>query len=99
VDSKWPAPGPFARWLYERFTSPPDWVDLGGAWPLGDSPLVLLTAIATESSVTRDRLARRIAADLRYGDEIPGRAVRVYETVDVRLAYGDLLARLRLAAH
>jgi hypothetical protein len=93
-----PPISPFASWLYDHFTSPPEWVDIGGAWPLGDSPLVLLTAITAESSVSRDRPARRIAADLRYGDEIPGRSVRVYETVDVRLAYGDLLARLRLAA-
>jgi hypothetical protein len=93
-----PPISPFGRWLYERFTSPPDWVDLDGAWPLGDSPLVLLTAIAAESSVAHDRPARRITADLHYGDEIPGRDVRVYETVDVRLAYADLLARLRLAA-
>jgi hypothetical protein len=93
-----PPISPFASWLYDHFTSPPEWVDIGGAWPLGDSPLVLLTAITAESSVSHDRRARRIAADLRYGDEIPGRSVRVYETVDVRLAYGDLLARLRLAA-
>jgi len=89
---------PFASWLYDHVTSPPEWADIGGAWPLGDRPLVLLTASTAESSVSRDRPARRIAADLRYGDEIPGRSVRVYETVDVRLAYGDLLARLRLAA-
>jgi hypothetical protein len=93
-----PPISPFARWLYERFTSPPDWVELGGAWPLGDSPLVLLTAIAKESSLARDRPARRIDADLHYGDEIPGRTLRVYETLDVRLTYADLLARLRLAA-
>ena len=89
---------PFTHWLYDCFTSPPEWVDLGGAWPLGDSPLVLLTAISTESSVHRDRTARRIEGDLRYGAEVPGRTLRVYESVDVRLAYADLLARLRLAA-
>lgn len=93
-----PPISPFARWLYERFTSPPDWVDVGGAWPLGDSPLVLLTSIATESSTAHDLPARRIAADLRYGEEIPGRTVRVYERVDARLTYADFLARLRLAA-
>jgi hypothetical protein len=88
----------FTRWLYERFTSPPAWVELGGAWPLGDSPLVLLTAISTESSRFRELRARRIGPDLRYGAEIPGRVIRVYETIDARLAWSDLLARLRLAA-
>jgi hypothetical protein len=87
---------PFTQWLYEQFTSPPAWVDVGGAWPLGDTPLVLLTAVSSESSVSLDRPARRIEADLRYGAEIAGRTLRVFESIDVRLAYGDLLARLRL---
>ena len=89
---------PFARWLYERFTNPPAWADIGGAWPLGDSPLVLLTAISTESSRFSDIHARRIGPDLRYGAENPARTLRVYETVDVRLAWADFLAQLRLKA-
>jgi len=91
---------PFARWLYERFTSPPAWANIGGAWPLGDSPLVLLTAISTESSRYSDVHARRIERmpALRYGAEIPTRTIRVYETIDVRLAWADFLAQLRLNA-
>lgn len=89
---------PFTRWLYDRFTTPPDFVQLGGAWPLGDSPLVMLTALSTESSGYVDRMARRIAADFRYGDEMAGRHVRVYESVDARLIFGDMLARFRLHA-
>lgn len=89
----------FSRWLYERFNNPPDFLDLGGAWPMGDSPLVLLTAISSESSRYRDMPARRIAADLRYGDEIPGRTIRVFEAMDIRLTQADLLAKLKLHAN
>ncbi|HZU64037.1 MAG TPA: nucleoside hydrolase, partial [Novosphingobium sp.] len=45
---------PFGAWLYDRFTSPPAFIDVAGAWPLGDSPTVLLSAIATESSRYQD---------------------------------------------
>jgi hypothetical protein len=90
---------PFTQWLYERFTDPPAFVDVGGSWPLGDSPLVLLTAISQESSVHRDRPAQRIMSDLQYGEPIPGRVIRVYETVDARLTFADFLAHLRRNAH
>ncbi|MDP3549056.1 MAG: nucleoside hydrolase [Novosphingobium sp.] len=89
---------PLGRWLYDRFTHPPAFVDLGGTWPMGDSPLVLLTALTTESSRWVDRPARRIKADCTYGDEMPGRTIRVFETIDARLVWADFLARLRLAA-
>jgi hypothetical protein len=87
---------PFSEWLYERFTTPPAFVELGGTWPMGDSPPVLLTAISAESSRYRDLSARQISADSTYGEEVPGRTVRVFETVDLRLTWADFLARLRL---
>ena len=37
--------GRIGRWLWEHFTNPPDWVRVGGVWPLGDSPPVLVTAL------------------------------------------------------
>lgn len=89
---------PFTRWLYERFTTLPSFVDLGGTWPMGDTPLVLLTAISAESSRHRDLTARRIAADLSYGAELPGRTVRVFEELDARLALADMIASFRLHA-
>ena len=88
----------FTEWLYDQFTHPPSFVKLGGAWPMGDSPPVLLTAVATESSAFTDQPARRILSDLRYGGAVPGRSVRVYHTIDVRLTHADLLAKLRLHA-
>jgi hypothetical protein len=79
--------GRLGEWLWERFTSLPlpDFIEVGGLWPLGDSPPVLVTALGDESSsftttpASADRGARR-----------------VYTDVDFRLIVGDLLARLRL---
>jgi hypothetical protein len=89
---------PFGRWLYERFTTPPDFIDVGGSWPLGDSPTVLLSAITSESSRFVDVDARRIAPDFHYGEAIAGRKLRVFETLDARLTFGDFLSLMRLHA-
>lgn len=89
---------PFARWLYERFTNPPAFIDVGGSWPLGDSPTVLLSAITAESSRSIEVDARRILPDLTYGEAIPGRKVRVFETLDARLTFDDFVALMRLHA-
>jgi purine nucleosidase len=79
--------GRLGRWLWDRFTSlpMPDFVELGGVWPLGDSPPVLVTALGDESSTFTTTPA---------GPD--GGARRVYTDVDFRLIGGDLLARLRL---
>lgn len=92
------ATSPLGRWIYDKFTTPPAFVDLGGTWPMGDSPLTLLTALTTESSKAVDRTARRINADCTYGAEIPGRQIRVFEQIDARLTWADFVARLKLAA-
>lgn len=89
---------PLTRWLYERYTQLPSWVELGGALTMGDSPLVLLTAVSDEGSRYSDRTARRIGADLSYGDELPGRKIRVYEQINERLLLADMLAKFRLHA-
>jgi purine nucleosidase len=75
-----PTTGRLGAWLFDRFSSPPEWVQLGGVWPIGDSPPLLLTALTTDSST---RLA-------------PSDGVTVYTDVDMRLLVGDLLAKLRL---
>lgn len=87
---------PFSRWLYDRFTTPPDFVDLGGGWPMGDSPLVLMTALNPQSSVLREMPARRITDKLAYGEAVPGRTITVMEAVDARFVHADFLARLKL---
>jgi inosine-uridine nucleoside N-ribohydrolase len=92
------ATSPLGRWIYDKFTTPPAFVDLGGTWPMGDSPLTLLTALTTESSKAVDRTARRIKPDCTYGEEIAGRQIKVFEQIDVRLTWADFVARLKLAA-
>lgn len=77
--------GRLGEWLWEHFTSPPDWAVIGGHWPLGDSPPLLVTALTDESSTYTETLAE------------PGcGARRLYTDVDFRLIVGDLMARLRL---
>lgn len=78
------AAGPVGAWLWQFFARPlPDFIQLGGVWPLGDSPPVLLTALDVESSEWVPRT------------DGPG---RVWTRVDTRLLFADMLARLRLAA-
>jgi hypothetical protein len=73
--------GRLGEWLWEHFTRPPDWVQLGGVWPQGDSPPLLVTALT-------DTFAGPVAS-------APGQR-RVHTDVDFRLIVGDMLARLRL---
>jgi len=79
--------GRLGAWLWDRFLELPlpEWIALGGVWPLGDSPPVLVTALGDESSTWTATEATPGAA-----------ARRVYTDVDVRLLFGDMLARLRL---
>ncbi|SHG24399.1 nucleoside hydrolase [Geodermatophilus nigrescens] len=79
--------GAVGRWLWTRFLELPlpDWIRLGGVWPLGDSPPVLVTALDDASSTWTETTAAP-----------GGGARRVYTDVDTRLLFGDLLARLRL---
>jgi purine nucleosidase len=75
--------GALGQWLWTRFTGPhPEWVQMGGIWPLGDSPPVLVTALDVESSTYETT-----AAD--------GSTRRMYTGVDFRLLVGDFLAKLR----
>jgi hypothetical protein len=80
--------GPLGNWLWTCFADPPDWVQVGGVWPFGDSPTVLVTALSTESSA-----ATLLSPEL-------GRAPRrIYTDPDFRLLVGDMLARFRLHEH
>jgi purine nucleosidase len=78
--------GLLGRWLWSHFTDPPDWVRIGGVWPLGDSPTVLVTALSTESST----------ATLVSPEEGRIAPRRLYTNLDFRLIVADMLARLRL---
>ena len=90
--------GEFGTWLYEQFTAPPEFVDLAGSWPMGDSPVVLPMSLGTESSTYDTLTCPSIGEDLTYGPSLRPREHRIYRTVDFRLIIGDFLARLRLHA-
>ncbi|SFU02981.1 hypothetical protein SAMN05660657_04895 [Geodermatophilus amargosae] len=78
--------GRLGAWLWTRFVELPlpDRITLGGVGPLGDSPPVLVTAPSDGSSTWTTT------------ETDPGAAARrVYTDVDVRLLFGDMLARLR----
>ena len=85
LEADLPATGRLGAWLFDRFSSPPDWVQLGGVWPIGDSPPLLITALTTDSSTRlgavrrRHRLHRRRHAAARRrpaGEAPPARAGR-----------------------
>jgi hypothetical protein len=78
--------GLLGRWLWSRFCDPPGWLRVGGVWPLGDSPAVLVTALSTVSS----------AATLLSSEHSHGARRRVYTDLDFRLIVADMLARFRL---
>jgi inosine-uridine nucleoside N-ribohydrolase len=73
---------------------------LGEAYVLGDSPLVLLTALqssweADPSSCTFIQLAApRIDDHGQYTDHSPGRNIRVYTRIDTRLMFEDFHAKI-----
>ncbi len=89
---------PVSKWLYSLYTDLPAFVQLGGTLTMGDHPLVLLSALSTESSHFKTLPARTISADGHYGDEIAGRQIRVFSGVDARLTFADFIARLKIAA-
>ena len=78
--------------------------DLGETYILGDSPLVLLTALqsAFEADPSSSRYvtlpAPRIDGEGRYLPRADGRPIRVYTHLDVRLMIDDLVAKLSLHA-
>jgi hypothetical protein len=102
--------GPLGSYLVDRWRTFTDRVEhlfgvsLGECAGLGDSPLVLLTALRgtfrPEPTSSPSHLAPRmpIRDDGSYGDpnsDLP--AVRVFTAIDMRLMYADLVAKL--AAH
>ena len=76
---------------------------MGEVYVLGDSPLVLLTALQTgfeadpASSKYVMKQAPKIAADGTYRWDPNGRPIRVYTYADVRLMFEDMVAKLKLA--
>lgn len=77
---------------------------LGETYILGDSPLVTLTALQTPyepDSASSDYIVRptpKLGPEGRYLPDPEGRPMRVYRTIDTRLTFADLFAKLRAAA-
>src|SRR3954447_6273484 len=77
-------------------------VDLGETYSLGDSPLVLLTALQSpfEPDASSSRYVVRetpgIGDDGQYRPVPGARPMRVYTQLDTRLLVGDLYAKLQL---
>ena len=90
--------GALGAWLYEKFTHPPESIRIGDAWPQGDSPVILTTALGTESSQVRRMPTPWITDDLGYGIHPSPRELVLYERVDTRLLFGDFAARIALHA-
>ncbi len=78
--------------------------NLGETYVLGDSPLVLLTALTslfhpdTSSSRFVTRRCSRILDDGTYEPRPDNREVRIYTALDNRLTLTDLYAKLELHA-
>jgi purine nucleosidase len=78
--------------------------NLGETYILGDSPLVTLTALQSafepdsSSSDYTIRPTPLVTDDARYALSPNGRPMRVYMSVDTRLTFGDMFAKLALAA-
>lgn len=78
--------------------------DLGETYAIGDTPLVLLTALQSAfqpDPSSSDHVvvpAPRIADDGGYLPRPDGRPIRVYRRLDTRLAVEDLFAKLQLHA-
>lgn len=77
---------------------------LGDTYVIGDSPLVLVTALqssfepdaASSSWVTRPSM--KVEPDGTYSHNEDGRSMRIYTRIDMRLLWGDFIAKLILHA-
>jgi inosine-uridine nucleoside N-ribohydrolase len=76
--------------------------NIGETYILGDSPLVLLTALQSpyeadpSSSDYVTKPCPKINATGTYDPNPVGRKIRVYQHIDTRLMFGDLFAKLEL---
>ncbi|MFI1029946.1 nucleoside hydrolase [Streptomyces sp. NPDC020951] len=108
--------GDIGPWLYAKLQTAREtlWangrgVNTGETWSLGDSPLVLLTALTSWGpSTNRPFLYQRtgsspydtvyapfINSDGTYTARSEGRKIRVYKDVDTRTLFSDFFAKMR----
>ncbi len=110
--------GRIGAWLYNKLVEQSAKMgqikfNIGETYTLGDSPLVLLTALTdwipsmipppfrfdrTGSSAYDEITAPRLLPGGAYEPRREGRKIRVYRNVDTRLMFGDFFAKLRVNA-
>jgi hypothetical protein len=79
-------------------------LNIGETYILGDSPLVLLTALQSSfeadpsSSEYVSKLCPTISSDGNYEPNPNGRKIRVYQRLDTNLMFNDFFAKLELFA-
>ncbi len=104
--------GQIGSWLYTKTLEVADSLpfNTGETWTLGDSPLVVLTALTswfasspkplkfenTGASRYTEIITPRIGKDGAYEPRTEGRKMRVYNTIDTRTMHEDLFAKLQL---
>jgi inosine-uridine nucleoside N-ribohydrolase len=107
--------GDIGAWLYEQLkhnaqTIAKLGVNLGETYTLGDSPLVLLTALTgwfpsafkpfkydlTPTSAYDEVIAPKLKDDGSYEARTTGRKIRAYRSLDTRLMFSDFFAKLRV---
>lgn len=109
--------GAIGDWLYRKLITASQTFartfNTGETWTLGDSPLVVLTALQdwvpggfgkpmkyerTGSSTFEEITAPHLGRSGAYEARGEGRKIRVYKSVDTRLMFNDFFAKLRLNA-
>ncbi|SEK07404.1 Inosine-uridine preferring nucleoside hydrolase [Sphingobium sp. AP50] len=108
--------GPIGKWLMARLSENIEQMGKmglapGSTWILGDSPLVLLTALTdnfpssfkapftydkTASSTYSEIFVPRILNSGAYQETVAGRKMRMYRKIDTRLMFGDMFAKFKI---
>ncbi len=98
-----PTKGPIGRFLFQELMQLMNKLHrVGETYILGDSPLVLLTALQTyfepdpASSSYQKLQAPRISSQGQYENNPNGRTIRVYTKLDVPLMFNDFFMKLNL---
>lgn len=108
--------GAIGEWLYRKIVERPrkymKALNMGETWTLGDSPLVVLTALPdwVPSEVTPPRFkyertgssafdvvpAPHLNADGTFTLQPGGRPMRIYRSIDTRMMFSDFFAKLQV---
>lgn len=99
--------GAIGNWLYQKLFEAAERMmkyklNTGETWTLGDSPLVLITALGSwvpgqmGSNIFEEIPAPRVDARGRLQPRDDGRKIRIYRSIDTRLMMSDFFAKMRV---